>query len=264
MNKLAEIAEVKRAHVADQRRRCSLGDLERQAAAQTPPRGFAAALRERTAHGFALIAEIKKASPSKGTIRPDFDPPELARAYRDGGAACLSILTDEPYFHGSNDFLLAARSAVALPCLRKDFMIDPWQIAEARAIGADAVLLIMAILDDRQAADLEAAAVALGMDVLVEVHDERELDRACRLDSELIGINNRDLKSFNTDLGCTETLASRVPPGRLIVSESGIGSHDDLVRLKDAGASAFLVGEALMRASDVAGATRRLLKGAAQ
>jgi indole-3-glycerol phosphate synthase len=256
-DKLTEICETKRAEVAARKAGASLADLDALAAAQTPPRGFRAALE--AAPGFALIAEIKKASPSKGLIRADFHPADHARAYAQGGAACLSVLTDAPYFQGHEDYLVAARAACPLPVLRKDFMVDPWQVAEARAIGADAILIIVAALDDGAMAEIEAAAIERGMDVLVEVHDEAEMARAARLRSRLIGVNNRDLKRFVTDLGTTERLAPLAPEGALLVSESGIESHADLVRLAACGARAFLVGESLMRQPDVAAATRELL-----
>lgn len=225
------------------------------------PRGFHAALRAHAAHGFALIAEIKKASPSRGLIRPDFAPADHARAYAAGGAACLSVLTDEPYFQGSLDYMVAARAAIALPVLRKDFMVDPWQVAEARAFGADAILLIVAALDDGVLAELEAAAIDAEMDVLVEVHDEAELDRALRLRSRLIGVNNRDLRTFDVDPRRAWHLAARVPAGYTIVSESGISTHADLEAAADHGIRTFLVGESLMRQPDVEAATRTLLHG---
>ena len=260
-DKLTEICDTKRLEVAARKPLASLGQLDARAAAQTPPRGFEAALRARAATGFALIAEIKKASPSKGLIRADFDPPAHAAAYQAGGAACLSVLTDAPYFQGHEDYLIAARAACALPVLRKDFMVDPWQVAEARAIGADAILIIVAALDDAQMAEIEAAARERGMDVLVEVHNEDEMERAARLRSRLIGVNNRDLKRFVTDIGTTERLAPLAPEGTLLVSESGINSHADLIRLSACGARTFLVGESLMRQADVAAATRGLLEG---
>lgn len=260
MNKLIEICDTKRAEVARRKRGSSLDDLARRAAAQTPPRGFRAALDAKVAAGgFGLIAEIKKASPSKGLIRPDFDPPAHARGYEAGGAACLSVLTDEPYFQGHDDYLVAARAACALPCLRKDFMVDPWQVAEARALGADAILIIVAALDDGMMAEIEAAAIDHGMDVLVEVHDAAELDRALRLRSRLIGVNNRDLRDFSVDLARTWELAARAPDGCTFVSESGIGGPADLARIAAHGVHCCLVGESLMRQADVAAATRQLL-----
>ncbi len=260
-NKLIEICDTKRREVIDRMALATVDDLDRAAASQTAPRGFEAALRARAATGFALIAEIKKASPSKGLIRPDFRPAEHALAYQDGGATCLSVLTDAPYFQGHEDYLVDARAACKLPVLRKEFMVDPWQVAEARAIGADAILIIVAALDDGTMAEIEAAAIERGMDVLVEVHDEAEMERAARLRSRLIGVNNRDLRSFVTDLGTTERLAPLAPEGTLLVGESGINSHADCLRLARAGVRTFLVGESLMRQQDVAAATRALLEG---
>jgi indole-3-glycerol phosphate synthase len=260
-DKLAEICATKRTEVAARKAATSLVMLEAQAAAQTPPRGFERTLRHKALTGFALIAEIKKASPSKGLIRPDFQPADHARAYAAGGAACLSVLTDAPYFQGHEGYLIAARAACALPVLRKDFMVDPWQVAEARAIGADAILIIVAALDDGAMAEIEAAALERSMDVLVEVHNEAEMDRAARLKSRLIGVNNRDLKRFVTDLAVTERLARLAPPGTLLVGESGIARHADCQRLANAGVRSFLVGESLMRQDDVAAATRALLEG---
>ena len=260
-DKLTEICDTKRQEVAARKPLASLADLAARAATQTAPRGFRAALEAKAADGFALIAELKKASPSKGLIRPDFHPADHARAYQAGGAACLSVLTDAPYFQGHEDYLVEARAACALPALRKDFMVDPWQVAEARSIGADAILIIVAALDDAQMAEIEAAAIERGMDVLVEVHDEAEVERAARLQSRLIGVNNRDLRRFVTDLGTTERLAPLMPEGTLLVSESGINAHADLVRLSACGARTFLVGESLMRQADVEAATRALLNG---
>ncbi len=259
MNKLTEILESKAQEVASRRAHQSLSELDRIVA--PPVRGFAASLWARIeAGGFGLIAEIKKASPSKGLIRNDFNPENHARAYADGGAACLSVLTDSPYFQGHEDYLIAARAACELPVLRKDFMIDPWQVAESRSIGADAILIIVAALDNDVMAEIEAAANERDMDVLVEVHDEAELDRALiHLKSRLIGVNNRDLRTFETDLGVTERLASRAPPGTLLVGESGISTHADCQRLARRGVSAFLVGESLMRQHDLCAATRLLL-----
>ncbi len=263
MNKLEEICAAKRAIVAARKQAIADDTLNRAMRMQTVPRGFEAALRARAASGYALIAEIKKASPSKGLIRADFRPAEHAAAYEAGGAACLSVLTDAPYFQGHEDYLVAARAACALPVLRKDFMVDPWQCLEARAIGADAILIIVAALEDGAMAEIEAAATELGMDVLVEVHDEAELERAAAtLRSRLIGVNNRDLKTFTTSLATTERLAPLMPEGTLIVGESGINSHADCQRLEAAGVRTFLVGESLMRADDVAAATRALLEGA--
>ncbi|WP_226015678.1 indole-3-glycerol phosphate synthase TrpC [Novosphingobium sp. FKTRR1] len=260
-DKLTQICATKRIEVAARKAATSLADLAAQAAAQSGPRGFEAALRARAATGYALIAEIKKASPSKGLIRADFQPAEHALAYERGGAACLSVLTDAPYFQGHEDYLVAARAACTLPVIRKDFMVDPWQCAEARAFGADAILIIVAALDDVAMAEIEAAARDQGMDVLVEVHNEAEMERAARLQSRLIGVNNRDLKRFVTDIATTERLAPLAPKGTLLVSESGINSRADLERLSHCGARTFLVGESLMRQIDVEAATRALIQG---
>ncbi|WP_371433029.1 indole-3-glycerol phosphate synthase TrpC [Novosphingobium sp.] len=260
-DKLTEICDTKRSEVAARKAATSLADLATRAAGQSAPRGFEAALRAKAAAGYALIAEIKKASPSKGLIRADFQPAEHARQYEAGGATCLSILTDAPYFQGHEDFLIAARAACALPVLRKDFMVDPWQVTEARAIGADAILIIVAALDDGAMAEIEAAAIDHGMDVLVEVHNEAEMERAARLRSRLIGVNNRDLKRFVTDIAITERLAPLAPQGTLLVSESGINTHADLQRLEKCGARTFLVGESLMRQTDVTAAVKALLQG---
>jgi indole-3-glycerol phosphate synthase len=232
------------------------------AGAQTPPRGFRAALDAKAATGFGLIAEVKKASPSKGLIRADFDPPAHARAYQAGGAACLSVLTDAPYFQGHEDYMIAARAACALPVLRKDFMVDPWQVLEARAIGADAILVIMAALDDALAAEIEETALSLGMDVLVETHDAEEFERALKLRSRLIGVNNRNLKDFTVDFARTYELVDRAPEGCTFIAESGLGSYADLLAMSKHGVRCFLVGESLMRQADVEVATRTLLTGA--
>jgi len=259
MNKLTEICATKLEEVAARKSATTLGDLDIRASAQMPVRGFRRALEARAQNGFGLIAEIKKASPSKGLIREDFRPSEHARAYEAGGAACLSVLTDAPYFQGHEDYLIEARAACSLPVLRKDFMLDPWQVAEARAIGADAILIIVAVLEDGQMAEIEAAAFERGMDVLVEVHDEREMERAAGLKSRLIGVNNRDLRNFVTDLATTERLAPLAPADALLVGESGINTHADLERLAGSGVRCFLVGESLMRQPDIAQATRALL-----
>lgn len=261
MNKLEEICANKRVEVGQRRAERSVTALDHRAAGRSAPRGFENALRKRANDGFALIAEIKKASPSKGLIRADFQPADHARAYEEGGATCLSVLTDAPYFQGHEDFLVEAREACSLPVLRKDFIVDPWQVAEARSIGADAILIIVAALDDSVMAEIEAAARERKMDVLVEVHDEAEMERAARLNSRLIGVNNRDLKTFTTDLATTERLVSLAPEGTLLVGESGINTHADCERLAAAGVRTFLVGESLMRQEDVAAATRNLLQG---
>ncbi len=261
MNKLEEICLAKADEVAQRKAAHTLADLAARVQEQSAPRGFEAALRKASETGFGLIAEVKKASPSKGLIRADFEPAEHASDYESGGAACLSVLTDEPYFQGHENYLVAARASCNLPVLRKDFMIDPWQCVEARAMGADAILIIVAALSDAQMQEIEAAALEHAMDVLIEVHDEAEMERAHALKSRLVGVNNRDLKTFTTDLATTERLVPLAPEGALLVGESGINSHDDCTRLARAGVRTFLVGESLMRAEDVAQATRALLRG---
>ena len=256
---LDRIKAYKLTEIADRKAARPLSDLEAAAAAAPAPRGFEKALRSAALSGYGLIAEIKKASPSKGLIRADFDPPALARAYEAGGATCLSVLTDTPSFQGDDTHLTAAHDATALPCLRKDFLYDPWQVTEARALNADCILIIMASVSDAQAMELEAAAQAHGMDVLIEVHDRAELDRAAMLTSAMIGINNRNLHTFEVTLETTRNLARLVPEDRLIVSESGFFTPADLADVAQYGARAFLIGEALMRQADVAAATRAIL-----
>ncbi|WP_168076689.1 indole-3-glycerol phosphate synthase TrpC [Caulobacter sp. SSI4214] len=257
---LAKIAAYKREDVASRKAARSQADVDAAAKIASTPRGFKAALEARHAPGkLSLIAEIKKASPSKGLIREDFDPPVLAKAYEAGGASCLSILTDGPSFQGADAYLVAARAATALPCIRKDFLVDPWQVAESRALGADAILVILAMIDDVLAAELMSEARRLGMDALVEVHDETEMARAVGLGADLVGVNNRDLKSFVVDLAVTERLSVLAPKDALLVTESGIFTHADVTRMEATGAKAMLVGESLMRHADVTAATKTLI-----
>ena len=259
MDILDKIKAYKLEEVAARKAMLPLSDIEARAAQAPAPRGFADRLTEAAREGYGLIAEIKKASPSKGLIRADFDPPTLARAYEDGGATCLSVLTDTPSFQGADEYLVQARGESSLPVLRKDFLYDPWQVAESRSLGADCILIIMAAVSDAQARELEEAAERWGMDVLIEVHDHDELERAADLNSKMIGINNRDLKSFETSLDVTRKLAKHVPVDRMIIGESGLTTPADLAEMARYGVRSFLIGESLMRQDDVTSATKALL-----